>query len=223
MLQNIWHEDIVYNILCADPRTAYNISLVNKMLNGVYNNDHYWKYVFTLEYKHVRPLSNNWKIEYKNMHFARKTTSNIISPIILLIDNTIGWTFYIGDVYKISTPYIPIDINKLYWLPQNLRNKFPKNNSSYIWFQFSLQSYQGNNLIYANIVYFDSISANEKFFSLTPETLSWYLYHIAYIYPGIPLTTKDKGLFFKYEDLIRKSHLSPNEKRRLDYYNKISQ
>ena len=138
-MNNIWCEDIVYNIMInLDLPTLHVLQLVAKLSNNVCNNNNFWKYMLKKDYENFVPLSNKLKHEYEKIYLSHKSASNILN---LHKDSDI-----------LVTNCFNIDTIHMYWLPIQFQFIIYKRvwtciHNNLIWFTVAL-NYPNKHVIY---------------------------------------------------------------------------
>ena len=179
-MNNIWCEDIVYNILInLDLPTLHVMQLVAKLSNNICNNNNFWEYMLKKDYGNFMPSSDKFKHEYEQIYLSHKFALQMRN----LCKNGGKFTTACVEINDAKIDCLP------YYFQQSIIQVKHKSTSDInVWFKIRLD-YPGCYIItmhyrprvlmrYSPDIFPEGTYANN-------ETLLNFIAHLVYIYPII--------------------------------------
>lgn len=111
-----FNKDLLYNILShAELPTIGMVFRVNKIINDLHDNKHFWKGKFINDCNHVIPKSDNWLCEYKHVLLLRKMAIeflDILNKNVLYTKIRLGYDPQTRNFHWLPLPHILKHINE---------------------------------------------------------------------------------------------------------------
>ena len=116
--------DILYNILpYIDLTCIGKLFCVNKIINKLCSDKHFWKTKFNNDYKNVISKNNNWLCEYKNVSLAYIQTIKFVDHFIKCAQ--IYKPRILPDTFSICIRGI-VSYSDLYWISEKSQMQLRK-------------------------------------------------------------------------------------------------
>ena len=198
---DILQSDILYNILPhVDLETIGKLLCVNKFVNKLCSDKHFWKQKFKICNKTLPSKSDDWLLEYKNVWICTKRAIKFVDHFIKISNTNF-------NSYKI---YIHDTVNgaHLFWIPPKTRSRIKKEYISHsLIFEIYTISENGDFIFNLKLRSYKTVSKrSQKIYSkstkLPYKKFVKYIITLYYFYNNLIMTNSEGGEFLFLGDSV---------------------